>query len=206
VPIVVLVNNNAHYCADANQTISALHETLLIQARKKLEWIKEDAKSRADWAAEGVDAAEIKRRIEERNDIYERTTGRKREVLWPRKLYLQGDNGPANKNNAFFQYCGWLVREGIFDVVRASFMMVGHTHDIVDQVFSRISYGLKGQTILTVNSFIDKIPEYYTSLSVKNVEKAQYKASETTLNARETINQQVSTYFLHCHSVHLVMK
>jgi hypothetical protein len=176
-----------------------LHETLRVQAQKKLDWIAEDQKLTDEYLEEGMTDIEIKKKLKERDDAYESETGRQRCVAWPRKLFLQSDNGAANKNNAFFRYCAWLVHEGIFETVRVSFMMVGHTHDIVDQVFSRISFGLKDKKLLTVQKYVQDLPALYQKMSAKTVTKEQYKAPGNYMkNMRESQDQNVS-YALSMH-------
>ncbi|CAM9835172.1 unnamed protein product, partial [Choristocarpus tenellus] len=42
-----------------------------------------------------------------------------------------------NKNNFFLRYTGLLVAASVIRVVEIHFMMVGHTHIKIDQIFSR---------------------------------------------------------------------
>jgi hypothetical protein len=52
----------------------------------------------------------------------------------PRKLYLQFDNCVReNKNRFVFGALALLVHWGIFDEVEVGFLLVGHTHDDIDQ-------------------------------------------------------------------------
>ena len=190
-PIVALVHNDAHYANDTNLAISALHRTLCLQAERKQKWIDEDEAYRV--ANGGKSEAQIQAGLQQINDEYERKTGRKRCVVWPSKLYLQADNGSPNKSNAFFHYLGWLKHAGIFDKIRVSYMMVGHTHDIVDQVFSRISWGLKRRDCLSVQEYLQRLPEFYAAVSAKHVSKAQYKAGNAKLNERESDDMQVTS-------------
>lgn len=62
----------------------------------------------------------------------------------PRKLYLQLDNtGRQNKSKYLFAYLGWLVQTGQAMEVYVSFLPVGHTHEDIDQLFSRLSEYLR---------------------------------------------------------------
>lgn len=55
----------------------------------------------------------------------------------PPTLYLQLDNcSRENKNQYVFGFAGWLVQHDVFEQVKISFLMVGHTHDHIDQFFS----------------------------------------------------------------------
>jgi hypothetical protein len=61
----------------------------------------------------------------------------------PTVLYLQLDNVSSNKGQLLMWYASWLVLTGVFEKVRISFLLVGHTHEIIDQMFSRISIKMK---------------------------------------------------------------
>ena len=53
-------------------------------------------------------------------------------------LYLQVDNCVGeNKNNILVAFLSSLVARGIIGRVVLNFMMVGHTHIDIDQIFSR---------------------------------------------------------------------
>jgi hypothetical protein len=58
-------------------------------------------------------------------------------------FYLQVDNCGENKNRTMFAYLTDLVRRGVFSKIRAGFLMVGHTHEDIDQFFSVIALYLK---------------------------------------------------------------
>ena len=54
-------------------------------------------------------------------------------------LYLQIDNCGENKNKTLFAFLTDLVRKQVFCKVKACFLMVGHTHNDIDQVFATIA-------------------------------------------------------------------
>lgn len=55
---------------------------------------------------------------------------------WPRRLHLTFDNTKAEaKNTTFFKAMAALVHYGVFEAITMSMLLVGHTHDIVDQMF-----------------------------------------------------------------------
>jgi hypothetical protein len=62
---------------------------------------------------------------------------------WPSEFYFQIDGAADNKNRAMFMYGEYLVRSGLFDVVIFSFLIVGHTHNKVDQQFVAITFELR---------------------------------------------------------------
>ncbi|XP_078574037.1 uncharacterized protein LOC144860600 [Branchiostoma floridae x Branchiostoma japonicum] len=58
----------------------------------------------------------------------------------PGTLYLQLDNSAKEcKNKYIIAFCAWLVKRQIFRKVKLGYLMPGHTHEDVDQMFSRIS-------------------------------------------------------------------
>ena len=58
----------------------------------------------------------------------------------PPILYIQLDNtARENKNSTVFGYLSMLVKQGVFRKVKVNFLLVGHTHDHIDQMFSTFS-------------------------------------------------------------------
>lgn len=67
----------------------------------------------------------------------------------PKHLLLQMDNCfRENKNRYVIAYLSLLVHRGVFQTVEMNFLPVGHTHEDIDQVFSRLSVFLKGHNLL----------------------------------------------------------
>lgn len=63
----------------------------------------------------------------------------------PSKLCLQMDNcARENKNQYVLAYLSWLVQRQVFQEVELSFLPVGHTHEDIDQLFSRLAVYLRG--------------------------------------------------------------
>ena len=58
-------------------------------------------------------------------------------MKWPRRLHVTFDNaGSESKNQWMMRFLGLLVFHGVFEAITTSQLLVGHTHDIVDQMFS----------------------------------------------------------------------
>ena len=55
----------------------------------------------------------------------------------PSVMYVQLDNVSSNKSKLMFIYCSWLVATGVFTKIKLGFLLVGHTHEYIDQFFSR---------------------------------------------------------------------
>ena len=60
--------------------------------------------------------------------------------ILPPVLYIQLDNtARENKNSTVFGYLSMIVERGIFKKIKVNFLLVVHTHDHIDQMFSRFS-------------------------------------------------------------------
>ena len=79
----------------------------------------------------------------------------------PPKLYLQVDGASNNKNKYMLAYATWLVDAGIVEKVKIAFLMVGHTHEDIDQCFSVISRHSKTRTALTPGEFKQMLAESF---------------------------------------------
>jgi hypothetical protein len=73
----------------------------------------------------------------------------------PPTLYLHLDNcWRENKNRFVLGITHLLVEAGVFKKVKICFLPVGHTHNIVDQMFSRFSVHIKWNDILTLEDLV----------------------------------------------------
>lgn len=81
----------------------------------------------------------------------------------PDVLYLQMDNTSAqNKNSSVLAYLNMLVDRGIFVKVKVGFLLVGHTHDQIDQIFSRFSVMLGIEDAFTMPKLMAVLQKAYT--------------------------------------------
>jgi hypothetical protein len=72
-------------------------------------------------------------------------------VPLPPTLYLQLDNtAKQNKSRFLFAYLGELLKMGIFQHIYVSFLPVGHTHEDIDQIFSRFSIAMLMKDTVTM--------------------------------------------------------
>ena len=60
-----------------------------------------------------------------------------------RVLHLQADNCGDNKNWQVIALCALLVRAGVFTKVELDFLHVGHTHEVIDQVFAVVGHWMR---------------------------------------------------------------
>ncbi|CAM9749628.1 unnamed protein product, partial [Choristocarpus tenellus] len=63
-------------------------------------------------------------------------------------------------------YAGLLVAVSVIRVVEIHFMMVGHTHIKIDQIFSRFSRGIKGKNIFTRTQLGEELQASYTEVPI----------------------------------------
>ncbi|CAC5418453.1 unnamed protein product [Mytilus coruscus] len=81
----------------------------------------------------------------------------------PPTLYIQADNSPKdNKNKYLIMFLAMLVKMEIVKKIKLTFLMVGHTHEDVDQLFSRISVKASKEKTTTIPSLLDLIKRSYT--------------------------------------------
>lgn len=89
---------------------------------------------------------------------------------WPPVLNLQFDNCRDNKNKCVVAFCSLLVESEIFREVNFNFLMVGHTHEDIDQMFSTISrrflrlcYHPRRKKCVTFKDFVDEINDCFAA-------------------------------------------
>ena len=76
----------------------------------------------------------------------------------PRELWLQLDNtGKENKNETMRAICSWLCATFKFERVTVFFLIKGHTHVIIDQIFGVITTHIKHMEILVPSVLQEQI-------------------------------------------------
>ncbi|KAI8517519.1 hypothetical protein Bbelb_035360 [Branchiostoma belcheri] len=81
----------------------------------------------------------------------------------PNTLYLQLDNSVKEcKNNYIIAFAAWLVHLRIFRKVKLCYLMNGHTHEDVDQMFSRFSTHLERKDAPTIPELLQQLSNAYT--------------------------------------------
>jgi hypothetical protein len=80
----------------------------------------------------------------------------------PPKFYFQLDNTcRENKNNLLFTYLHMLLKKKVFQKIKVGFLLVGHTHDNIDQMFSRFSTRLSKSRAFVYKDLCQVIQESY---------------------------------------------
>ncbi|XP_078657029.1 uncharacterized protein LOC144903082 [Branchiostoma floridae x Branchiostoma belcheri] len=81
----------------------------------------------------------------------------------PPVLYVQMDNKAGEcKNRWILAYCCLLVHLNVVQKVKVSYLMVGHTHEDIDQLFSKIQSQLKRWNATTMDALLEVIAQSYT--------------------------------------------
>ena len=103
----------------------------------------------------------------------------------PPTLYLQLDNASDNKSKQLLAFIAYLVEKRIFNRVKVSYLIVGHTHEDVDQYFSCLSRYIKKvlTQILSVTGLISALFSCFQTPSCrpKCVEQITYCYDTSTL-------------------------
>ena len=76
---------------------------------------------------------------------------------------MQLDNtSRENKNSIVFGYLSMLVERRVFKIIKVNFLLVGHTHDHIHQMFIRLSKKLARCDAFTLPTLERLITEAYT--------------------------------------------
>ena len=82
-------------------------------------------------------------------------------AVLPRKFYLQVDGGSENKNKWMISYLSLLIEIGMFDLIKMRVLPVGHTHEDIDQAFSRIAVYLNRHDAIDMDEFMHAVEESF---------------------------------------------
>ena len=66
-------------------------------------------------------------------------------------------------------YLSLLVEVGMFDYIKMSYLPVGHTHEDIDQAFSRIAVYLNRHDAIDMDEFIHAVSESFVKDEEKNL-------------------------------------
>ena len=89
----------------------------------------------------------------------------------PKIIYLQLDNTcKQNKNKFLLGMCGYLVYIGVTDRIVISFLPKGHTHEDIDQLFSRLVIALMCRDAKSVTELLSIIRQSYRDRNGKHTE------------------------------------
>lgn len=119
----------------------------------------------------------------------------------PPVLYLQLDNtSRENKNNLLMTYLHMLLEKKVFKKIKLGFLLVGHTHDQIDQMFSRFSRRLakhKAYTFEELCSIISKsyTPEPIITLLTETFDFKRYAFDHPSLTMDQLRNIKFSHQF-----------
>ncbi|KAL3693141.1 hypothetical protein R1sor_006792 [Riccia sorocarpa] len=76
----------------------------------------------------------------------------------PPIFMLQMDNSAKdNKNQHVLAFCSELVIRGVFEIVEINFLMVGHTHEDVDALISKVSARTINKDVLTLPALMAEV-------------------------------------------------
>jgi hypothetical protein len=88
----------------------------------------------------------------------------------PPELFLQADNcWRENKNRWFFAFCSWLVMTGIFVTVTLSFLLQGHTHEDIDQLFCPFAKKYTRAIVWDMTGLMQLVAQAYPSPDTRPV-------------------------------------
>ena len=98
--------------------------------------------------------------------------------FWPETLHITLDNTTGeNKTEVMLYFSAWLVRSGKVKVVRVLFLMVGHTHIVIDQIFGLVTIGLRREDLLLPSELADNIDQTMAGLPQYMAHKVTFLSS-----------------------------
>lgn len=116
----------------------------------------------------------------------------------PPNLYLHMDNcWRENKNRFVLALAHLLVHAGCFKRVDICFLPVGHTHNIVDQMFSRFSTAMATKDIFTVDDIHRICREGYTTAACFCNNRFKIRKNKLHEDAEKCTCPEVPVYFEH---------
>jgi hypothetical protein len=89
---------------------------------------------------------------------------------WPTVFHFQIDGASDNKARVLFMYMEYLVRTNVFDVIYVNFLIVGHTHNFIDQRFVAITKQLRREVVKCLQDYLDSVARSYTDPNCKPTE------------------------------------
>ncbi len=96
--------------------------------------------------------------------IHRYLSERVNQSVLPKTLYIQVDNcTKENKNRYLFSYVESLIRWKLFEEIEVAFLPVGHTHEDIDQCFSRTSDRLRCHDAFTLQDLIGELRHVYNN-------------------------------------------
>ena len=117
----------------------------------------------------------------------------------PPNLYVQSDNGPDMHSKQFIAFCAYLVEKGIFHKVKLSFLVVGHTHEDIDQYFSCISRFIKKmlKSVCSVKEYVKALMKTFTTPGCipKDIEEVRYCYDTSTIV--DSMDSYIARFNLH---------
>ena len=76
--------------------------------------------------------------------------------------------GRENKNQYVLSYCNYLIQQKVFNTIELSFLQVGHTHEDIDQMFSRFAEYFRSNDAPSISDFMKGIKLAYTPVPIVN--------------------------------------
>ena len=82
----------------------------------------------------------------------------------PKKICIQMDNASDNKAMAVLAFAAYMIEEGLAEEISLNFLLVGHTHEDIDQMFSVISrrfsrlvFNESSRAVISFEDFVDEV-------------------------------------------------
>ncbi len=110
----------------------------------------------------------------------------------PKKLYIQLDNTcKQNKSRFMMGFLAHFILTGVFERILVSFLPVGHTHEDIDQLFSRLVTALRNRDARTLSELCTIIKSAYKD---KSGNHTQTEVVESVANFSDWIKELINEF------------
>lgn len=112
----------------------------------------------------------------------------------PRHFFIQADNTPKETKNTITLFAAvWLLcqlRDTRLESIEFGYLVVGHTHDLIDATFAYVSKAVHGQDILSM-------PNFFSALSAKMKNPPMWKHLRDVFQFKENQPDYLSSRHIH---------
>ena len=93
----------------------------------------------------------------------------------PPTIYMRNDGGSENSNKTFLAICELLVATRICKTVFVTRLPVGHTHEDIDGIFSRIWTAMRTESAISPQDYMREVKKALSSKEGDKMKKAIFK-------------------------------
>ena len=113
---------------------------------------------------------------------------------------MQLDNAGNNKNQFVFAYMAFLIMKRVFKTIEVHFLPVGHTHEDIDQMFSRLATYFRGHNAITLAEMMEACRAAFKALPMKTVEITEVAQFKQMVEEADCMRPMKGTAYILTHA------